>query len=200
MVDRRVLIPRPETEVVVGEALAELDRIDGSVVVDLGTGSGAVALSIATERAHATVWATDVSPDALDVARANLAGAGRPAARVRLRAGAWFAALPHELRGRIDVVVSNPPYVAAGEALPAAVADWEPVDALVSGPTGLEAITAVVTGAPEWLARPGALVVELAPHHAADAIAVALDAGFAEAEVRPDLAGRPRALVARFRR
>ncbi len=198
MVDRRVLIPRPETEVVAGEAMAELDRIDGRAVVDLGTGSGAIALAIAVERATAEVWATDASPDALDVARANLAGVGRPAARVHLHHGRWYEALPAEVAGRVDLVVSNPPYVARGEELPPSVAEWEPIDALVSGPTGLEAIGAVVAGAPAWLARPGALVVEMAPHQADAASALARDAGFTWVDVRPDLAGRLRALVARI--
>ena len=207
MIDRRVLIPRPETETVVDIALAELDRLFHSAgdraagppfVVDLGTGSGAIALAVAAEVPDALVWATDLSDDALAVARANLAGAGSAVGpRVRLSSGSWYAALPDALRGRVDLVVSNPPYVAAGEALPPEVADWEPPDALVSGATGLEAIGAIVAGAPGWLARPGALVVEVAPHQAAAADSMACAAGLVDVEVRDDLAGRPRALVAR---
>ena len=117
------------------------------------------------------MWATDVSADALAVARANLAGAGSLVGpRVRLLAGSWLEPLPEELRGRLDLVVSNPPYVGADEELPAEVADWEPVGALVSGPTGLEGIEAVVAGAAGWLARPGAVVVEIAPHQADEAV------------------------------
>jgi release factor glutamine methyltransferase len=197
-VDRRVLIPRPETEAVVGCALDEIDRLRARTVVDLGTGSGAIALSIAAERGQVEIVATDVSTDALEVARANLAGLGRHGARVRLAEGEWFGALPPELRGEIQVIVSNPPYVGAGEALPEEVAAWEPPDALVAGPTGLEAIARIVAGAPPWLARPGALVVEVAPHQRDDALAAAAAAGFTEAEVRADLAGRDRALVARI--
>ena len=134
-VDGRVLIPRPETEVVAGlaiDALAALDR--PGLAVDLGTGSGAIALAIAAERwPHVEVWATDRSPDALAVAGANLAGLGRRAAVVRLAEGDWFEALPEDLRGRIDVVVSNPPYVATDDPLPPEVADWEPREALVPG-------------------------------------------------------------------
>ncbi|MEO7443534.1 MAG: peptide chain release factor N(5)-glutamine methyltransferase [Acidimicrobiales bacterium] len=201
-VDRRVLIPRPETETVVDAALGELARLGlraGAVVVDLGTGSGAIALSLAVEAKPAEVWATDVSADALAVARANLAGVGRAATCVRLAEGDWFAALPVDLRGRVHVIVSNPPYVAEAEVadLPPEVAGYEPRGALVGGPTGFEQVRAIVTGALEWLADPGVLVVEMAPHQAGAASALARAAGFRDVEVRPDLTGRPRTLVAR---
>ncbi|HEV7887489.1 MAG TPA: peptide chain release factor N(5)-glutamine methyltransferase [Acidimicrobiales bacterium] len=198
-VDRRVLIPRPETEQVVEVALGELRRLAPAapIVVDLGTGSGAIALSVATEVVEAQVWATDASPDALAVARANLAGIGRAGARVRLEEGSWFDALPGLLQGRIDLVVSNPPYVADRDELPAEVADWEPAAALFSGPTGLEQVGEILAAAPRWLARPGAAVIEIAPHQADEAVGLAYAAGFSDAEVQPDLAGRPRALVAR---
>lgn len=202
-VDRRVLIPRPETEEVVGAALQEVDRLAGSgrrlTAIDLGTGSGAIGLSLAVERPIVDVWASDRSDDALAVARANLAGIGHAGTRVRLVPGAWWSALPDDLRGRVDVIVSNPPYVAASEVpdLPLDVARWEPVDALVSGPTGLEAIGTIVSGAPPWLVRSGALVVEHAPHHAAAVATLAHEAGFAEVETRRDLSGRERMLIAR---
>lgn len=200
LVDRRVLIPRPETETVVSIALAELARLEldrAPLVADLGTGSGAIALSVATEVESALVWATDRSTDALAVARANLAGLGsRPATRVRLAEGDWFEALPAELRGRFDLVVANPPYVAAGEVLSAGITDWEPASALWAGPTGLEAIAAIVGEARDWLARPGVLVLELASHQAGRAMALAEHAGLTGVDVRPDLAGRLRALVA----
>jgi release factor glutamine methyltransferase len=200
LVDRRVLIPRPETEQVVEEALTELRGLGrpAPMAADLGTGSGAIALSLALE-AGARVWATDVSEDALAVARANLAGlGGRAATRVRLEAGSWYDALPPVLRGRLQLVVANPPYVAEHEVadLDPAVARWEPRLALVPGPTGLEAIEEIVLGAPAWLDEAGVLVVETAPWQAADAVALAGAAGFSRAEVRPDLAGRPRTLVA----
>jgi len=204
VVDRRVLIPRPETEVVVEVALDELRRLGLArppVLVDLGTGSGAIALSLAIEVEGAVVWATDASADALAVARANLAGLGsRVAPRVRLAEGRWFEALPPSLQGQVDVLVSNPPYVAESDPLPAEVADWEPPQALISGPTGLEAIAEVVESAPRWLARPGALVVELAPSQAGPAADLARRAGFTSVEILPDLAGRARALVGRTAR
>jgi len=201
-VDRDVLIPRPETEGIVDIAILELGRVAPTgrpaVVVDLGTGSGAIALAFAREVRTAEVHGVDVSPAALRVARANLAGLGRDAVRVRLHEGSWYDPLPNAMRGNVHLIVSNPPYIGDDELLPDEVADWEPVNALRAGPTGLEQIEVVVDGAPAWLTSPGALVVELAPHQAAAAADLARAAGFDEVEVRPDLAGLDRALVARL--
>ncbi len=205
IVDRRVLIPRPETEGVVEVALQELRRTAPAsrpVVVDLGTGSGAIGLSVVAEHPRATVWATDASPDALDVARANLAGlGGSAAARVTLVEGDWWDALPGRLRGTVDLVVSNPPYVATGEmaGLDTEVADWEPRRALESGPDGLDDIAAILAGAPDWLVPDGSAVIEMAPHHSARVVDLARGAGFGHVEIRPDLAGRPRTLLARVK-
>lgn len=201
LVDHRVVIPRPETEMVVETALSELSRMERRrpLVVDLGTGSGAIALSVAAETPNAEVWATDRSRHSLAVARANLAGVGRAGTRVSLAEGSWFDALPPILRSRVDLVVSNPPYVGEHEVadLPPEVAHWEPREALVAGPTGLEQIEAILCEAPRWLGRPGSLVLEIAPHQARDVVALAYGEGFSEATVLPDLAGRLRALVAR---
>jgi release factor glutamine methyltransferase len=201
MVDRRVLIPRPETEVVVEVALRELARLAGPpLVVDLGTGSGAIALSIATECAGAEVWATDLSEDALAVASANLAGLGTKAAgRARLVHGSWWHALPAGLKGTLDLAVTNPPYVAENElaSLPGEVSGWEPLQALIAGPSGLEALKAITAEAPAWLGARSAFVAEIAPHQDRAAVHLAYSAGFEEAFVKPDLTGRPRVLVAR---
>ncbi|HLG00260.1 MAG TPA: peptide chain release factor N(5)-glutamine methyltransferase [Acidimicrobiia bacterium] len=216
VVDHRALIPRVETEVVAEVALEEAVRLGASrhgndgtggaldpslVIADLGTGSGVLALALVDELSDVTVWATDVSPDALAVARANLMAVGLSARRVALAEGSWFDALPRRLRGSVHVIVSNPPYVADDEfdALPTEVRDHEPRGALVGGTTGLEAVREIVAGAPDWLVPAGALVVEIAPHQAAAGVDLCLDAGFAEAEVKPDLAGRDRVLVARRR-
>jgi release factor glutamine methyltransferase len=198
-VDDRVLIPRPETEALTQMALEECRRLEARLAVDLGTGSGAIALALAVEWTGIEVWATDVSPDALAVARANVAGMGRIGAAVRLAEGSWYEALPAELAGAVDVIVSNPPYVAEYEVedLPDEVRAWEPLAALVSGPTGLEAIERIVAEAPLWLAHPGSLLVEIAPHQAAEAEALARAAGFGSAAVWPDLTGRDRILLAR---
>lgn len=206
MVDRRVLIPRPETEQVVEKALAEIDRIRSRpararvTAVDLGTGSGAVALSLARERSGVDVWATDISSDALAVARANLAGlAGSAATRVRMVPGVWWSALPADLHGAIDVVVSNPPYVSEGEMqeVDAVVAEWEPRQALVAGPAGTEDLEFLIKSAPGWLRTGGAMVLELAPHQAAAMAGMARRSGFAEVEVAQDLSGRDRVLIGR---
>jgi release factor glutamine methyltransferase len=116
---------------------------------------------------------------------------------VRLTEARWFEGVPDALRGHLDVIVSNPPYISAGEELPPEVAEWEPRQALVAGPSGLEAIADIVAAAPAWLARPGALVLEVAPHQAAAATALARDAGFAGVDVYPDLHGLLRVLVGR---
>lgn len=199
MVDRRVLIPRPETEMVVSVALEVLDRIGSGAptAVDLGTGSGAIALSLAVERTDLEVWAVERSVDAIEVVTANLAGIGRAATRVRVVQGDWFAGLPSELRGRVDLVVANPPYVADGEVLPEDVSAWEPVEALRSGPTGLEAIGSIVRSAPDWLRTAGAAVVEIGDTQGDAVTSLARAAGFVDVEVRADLAGRPRVLLAR---
>lgn len=201
--DRRVLIPRPETEQVVEVALAELDRVlldrpDGHrpLVVDLGTGSGAIALAVATERPGTDVWGVDRSADALAVARANLAGLGMVGTRVRLVEGSWFEPLPVELRGAIDLVVTNPPYVGATEDLPASVRDWEPIDALVPGPSGLEAYEKLVAEVSVWLAPGGAFVAEIGAEQGPAVASLVAGAGLAETRVVPDHAGLDRAVAA----
>jgi release factor glutamine methyltransferase len=213
MVDRRVLIPRPETEQVVEVALEEAQRrglrrarrrrlalVDPdptAAVADIGTGSGAIALALDAELPDVVVWATDVSAEALDVARANIAGCA--STRVRTSMGSWFDALPDTLRGGLEIIVSNPPYVSEDEVpgLPGEVVDFEPRSALVSGPTGREALELLVDNARDWLVPQGSLVCELAPHQADAMIAYARACAYVDAFVRTDLAGRPRVLVAR---
>jgi release factor glutamine methyltransferase len=199
-VDRRVLIPRPETEQV-AEVAIDLARAMRRplTIVDLGTGSGAIALSLAAELplVGVEVWASDVDPAALDVARANLAGLGRRAANVRLVEGSWYDALPDELRGRVALVVANPPYVATTDALPPEVGEWEPPGALYAGETGLDAIKVIVSGATRWLAPGGSLVVEIGAVHGAPVTELARAAGLVDVSIAADLAGRDRILVAR---
>lgn len=167
-VDPRVLIPRPETEVVAGIAIdvaksmraAGRDRLK---VVDLGTGSGAIGLSVAVEVERADVWLTDTSVDALNVARSNLVGIGRAATRVRTVEGSWFEALPAELLADIDIVVSNPPYVALADEIDDIVRKWEPASALFAGEDGLDDIRVILDGAISWLRPGGVLVIEMDP-------------------------------------
>jgi release factor glutamine methyltransferase len=214
LVDRRVLIPRPETEQVVEVALGELGPTGTAplTVVDAGTGSGAIALALATELADrhpsAHVWATDASPDALLVAAANLERVRRqhdPVLAVHFVQGNWLDPLPEPLRGVVDLVVSNPPYVAGPE--------WpdlsdevrcEPLAALVAGDgtdgtPGLADVEAVLSASWTWLARPGAVVIELAPHQADAGARIARDMGYVDVRVAADLARRPRTLVGHTR-
>lgn len=202
--DKRVLIPRPETEQVVEHALAELDEVllarhgdhDG-VVVDLGTGSGAIALSFAVERPGTRVWAVEASPTAAAVARANLAGLGMAGGRVRVVESSWFAGLPDELRGTVDLVITNPPYIAESESLAPSVADWEPVQALIPGPTGLEAYEALLAEVTPWLAPGAAFVAEIGFTQAAVVSALVAQAGLVDIRVHQDHAGHDRTVVAR---
>ena len=201
LVDRRVLIPRPETEQVVEVALRLARELPRPLVcADLGTGSGAIGLALATELPldGVTVWLTDVSTDALDVARANAAGAGRAAANVRIASGSWFDALPPQLRGALHVVVANPPYVAADDPeLEPIVRDWEPATALFGGIDGFEHLRVIARSAPGWLAPNGRLVMEIGQHQGAAVRALLMAEGLVDVEVLPDLAGRDRVVVAR---
>lgn len=200
MVDHRVLIPRPETEQLVELALRRA-RDHGAPIrgADLGTGSGAIGLSLAAELPldGTTVWLTDASADALEVARANLIGLGPRAANVRFGEGSWFAALPDELRGCFDVVVANPPYIAEGDTeLDASVRDWEPSTALFAGADGLDAVRAIVGDARAWLTPGGSLLLEIGHRQGADVARLLRAAGFCDVTIEPDLAGRERFAVA----
>jgi release factor glutamine methyltransferase len=201
MVDPRVLIPRPETEHVAGVAIELAASLPAPrVVADLGTGSGAIALSLARELplGSVTVWATEVSVDAADVARANVVGIGRVGVHVRVVEGSWFEPLPAELRGGLDLVVSNPPYVPEGDAaLDASVLGWEPEGALFGGPDGLDAVRAIAADAPMWLRPGGWLVLEIGTAQGAAVGALLTDAGLVDVSIRADHAGHDRIAVAR---
>ncbi|MCY3636903.1 MAG: peptide chain release factor N(5)-glutamine methyltransferase [bacterium] len=200
MVSPAVLIPRPETETLAGLAIAELARRDppGGLVVDLGTGSGALGLAVAAECETAQVVLTDVSAEALAVARANLAGLGRAAVRVSAFQGSWYEALPESLFGQVDVLASNPPYVRDDEALPSDVADWEPALALRGGPDGLDSARRILADAGKWLNPGGSVMLELSPDQMERAAAIALAGGLAVEAVHSDLAGRDRVLQCRL--
>ena len=193
-IDRRVLIPRPETELVAEAAIELAKKMPAPrSVADLGTGSGAIGLSMAAELPldGTTVWITDKSDDALAVARANLAGIGRSARNVRVGSGSWFEAVPEA--ERFDVIVSNPPYVSDGSPdLERSVAQWEPVEALLAGADGLDAIREIVEGAGRHLKAGGWLVLEIGADQAKAVRALFERAAFCEVEIRKDLAGRDR--------
>lgn len=196
-VDERVLIPRPETEGLVEEVLRMATGLRGCAI-DVGTGSGAIALSLASEGVFDRVVATDVSRDALTVARQNaerLAGALR--VPVEFRHGSLLAPV-QDLRA--SVIVSNPPYIAYHEAaeLPSSVRDWEPTLALLSGADGMTATAAIVRGAADLLQQDGILALEVDARRASLAAeSLAVDPRYREIAVRLDLTGRERFVVAR---
>ena len=194
-VDERVLIPRPETEVLVDLAL---ERCDRGTVVDVGTGSGCIALSLASEGCFARVIATDVSAGALVVARENAARL-RAVLRtpVELREGSLLAPLAGE---RVRMIVSNPPYIAPSEAaaLPSLVRDWEPAIALYSPDEGMAHITALGRDAAAVLEPGGWLLLEVDARRAALAAETVSASGwYQEVAVHRDLTGRDRFVVAR---
>ena len=198
MIDQRVLIPRQETETVVDCVLTEVDRHSGEILVaDLGTGSGAIGLSVASERSSTRVWCTDLSEDVLSVTRANLAGLGQPAKRVALSHGSWFKALPESLQGKLHVVASNAPYVPITEVLPDEVKDWEPSLALFGGVEGTDHLEKLIQESVSWLMPRGSLVLEMSPKQTEKMAKLALSSGFKEVLVLSDLADKPRSLVAR---
>lgn len=200
LVDSRVLIPRPETELLVEHvtryALQKIRDVGrGVTIADLGTGSGAVGLSLLHELPFesAEVWMTDVSEDSLHVARANAAGVGRNAVGARFGHGSWYQALPAELHGSLDAIVSNPPYIATGDPLVGdSVLKWEPHNALFAGRDGLNDLRVVVSGATDWLVPGGLLAVEMGFTQANVVSQLFESAGFTKISLHKDLAGLDR--------
>lgn len=195
-VDARVLIPRPETELLVDLALEAIDALPDrrARVLDLGTGSGAIAVTIACERPTCDVAATDASADALAVARDN---AARLAATIRGSTGDWFAALsPAE--APFDVICANPPYVAADDDhLDRGDLRFEPRGALTDGADGLDALRTIAAGAPGWLVPGGTVAVEHGFDQGAAVRALFVAAGLENAASRRDIAGIERVTSAR---
>jgi release factor glutamine methyltransferase len=181
-----VLVPRPETELLVEVALQHLPKSAECAVLDLGTGSGAVALAIASERPLARVVGVDVSPGALGIARDNARALARP--NVAFRLGSWFDAVPGEV---FDVVVANPPYVADHDPALAALAA-EPALALVAGPAGLDALAAIIAAAPRHLTRGGWLLLEHGSTQQHEVAKLLERRGFAGIECHSDYSGLPR--------
>jgi release factor glutamine methyltransferase len=199
-VDERVLIPRPETEVLIDIVLDALRDAPGGIAVDVGTGSGAIALALANEGRFERVIGTDVSLDALTVARANAARCARVLrAPVELRAGSLLGPVPER---RLRAVVSNPPYIAWDErdTLPASVRDWEPTVALFSDSDGMGATVRLVREAARALDARGLLAIEVDMRRASLVAELVATAGaYDEVRVQLDLTGRERFVVARRR-
>jgi release factor glutamine methyltransferase len=186
-----VFVPRPETELLVQHALSEVGDREDPVVVDVGTGTGAIALAVKDERPDATVFATDLSAEAVELARANAARLGLA---VTVLEGDLLEPLPVDLRGWVDVVVSNPPYVPAEdlEDLPAEVRA-DPLLALVGG---IDVYERLGTQASRWLRAGGVLAVEI-DARLGDPVVRALSTAFAGVRVERDLTGRDRVVLAR---
>lgn len=187
-VTRDTLDPRPDTETLVEAALAE----PFASVLDLGTGTGAILISLLAERPGTTGTATDISAAALEVARENAAMAGVSATFLE---SDWFAGVV----GTFDLIVSNPPYIALAEmaGLAPDVRDWEPRQALTDEGDGLAAYRAIAAGAPAHLAPGGRLLAEIGPTQGAQVMALMAAAGLTDPCVLPDLDGRDRVVCAR---
>jgi release factor glutamine methyltransferase len=192
-VDPDTLIPRPETELLVELALARIAPQRPMRVADLGTGSGAIALAIASERPHAALVASDASAGALEVAARNVRALG--VRNIEFRHGDWFAPLAGE---RFDLVASNPPYIGEDDPhLARGDLRFEPRTALVSGADGLDAIRAIVAGAPAHLRDRGWLLVEHGWQQGAAVRALFEAAGFVDVDTRCDLEQRDRVTLGR---
>ena len=188
-VDRRCFIPRPETEGLAARAVSALPKdADGLRVLDLCTGSGAIAATVACERPRAAVTAVELSPDALAIARENCERLAP--GRVRLLEGDLFA--PLEPGETFHVIASNPPYLPSTKPVMKLVADHEPHLALFGGPDGLDVLRRLVPEARRHLVPGGRLAVEIDEAEGDDVRALFVAAGFAGVEVEADLAGLPR--------
>jgi release factor glutamine methyltransferase len=190
-----VLIPRPETEMVVERALDLLPP--GGIAIDVGTGSGAIALSIAHERSDARVIATEIAPDALEWAERNRALLGLAVEFIECD---LLSKVPESLRGKVDLVVSNPPYVPdkAATILPRDVVAYEPHEALFGGLDGLEIVRELATSARDYLKPGGWLVLEMAADTGSEVAAELTKLGYQRVAAGLDLAGRERVAEGRF--
>ena len=194
LVEPAVLIPRPETELVVERALAHVPAGSAGAVLDLATGSGAIALAIASERPGCRVVGTDLSPDAVTLAVRN--AARLELARVVFRVGSWFEPVRLE---RFDLIACNPPYIADGDPrVQAGVRRHEPHAALYSGATGLEALCAIAAGAPRHLNSGGWLLLEHGDQQGEAVRRLLADRDFVDVATFPDLAGLDRCTEGRL--
>ena len=192
-----VMVPRPETEVVAEKAMEVLPP--GGLAVDVGTGSGAMALAIAQERPDATVIATDVSLEAARWARRNR---DAHALTVHLIVCDLLSALSDDLRGRVRLVVANLPYVSTEEAatLPPEVVDHEPHTSLFAGADGIDVLRRLIAESPHWLAPGGWIVLEIGVTQGAATRSLLVGRGFVDVSIERDLTGRERIARARWKK
>ena len=192
-----VLIPRPETELLVAEALRVITYKNSPAVLDLGTGSGAIAVALAHARSDARAWATDISADALNLARRNalMLGVG-----VQFLQGSWFEALASvESLPKFDLIVSNPPYIAAGDGhLDEGDLRFEPTIALTDGADGLDAYRAILSSAPQYLSEGASICLEHGFDQSGALSLLFEQAGFVDIKTLRDLAGHPRVTVGSY--
>lgn len=190
------LVPRPETESLAGRAIEVAPR--AGTVVDIGTGAGPIALSIADERPDVRVIGTEISDDALEWARKNRDDLGLD---VELILCDLFEGLPNDLRREVDVVISNPPYISENErsSLPAEVADHEPDVALFAARDGLEIFERIAFGAKGWLKSGGVLLSEIGDRQGETVTRLLTHLGYEAPTIRADLVGRPRIAEAIWR-
>jgi release factor glutamine methyltransferase len=196
-VNNSVLIPRPDTEIIVEEALNICRKIDSSEIkiLDIGTGSGAIALALASEITGAKVVATDISPAALNLAQKNATALGLKE-KIYFQQGDLF----EPVDGIFDIIVCNPPYISAQdyEKLPAGVKDYEPQDALLAGKSGLEFYEKLIYQAAGFLQKNGWLLLEIGAKQETGVRGIMEAAGFYDSiEMRRDYAGLPRVIKAR---
>ena len=198
--DVRALIPRPETEMLVDIALELVGTKAGAVAADLGTGTGAIGISLSASGRFSLVYMTDASAAALSLSSQNVQrNIQLVKGAVFISRGSWFAALPDSSKGRLDLVASNPPYIPS-----AAIAGldqrmlYEPRSALDGGPSGMNCLFQILSGAPDYLRRGGSLVLEMGEDQGDVMAEVASSFGYEQVAVRRDQAGRFRFFTARW--
>jgi release factor glutamine methyltransferase len=196
-VDRSTLIPRPETETLVERVIETFGQNAAATVLDIGTGCGCIAIALALLMPFSELHATDVYSDTHDRARKNAENHG-VSHRITFHAGDLYSALPDSLKGRVDAIVSNPPYISDAEyaALDAGVREFEPPAALRGGADGLNIIRRIIAGSPDYLVEDGILAVEIgADQEQAVADIFRENGSFSSIQTVCDLAGHPRVIT-----